>query len=159
MPQNPITVLIWALNPDNVSAPLRVDADGNLMVAVEADISLGAVTIESGGVAAGAYAAGAIAAGAFVAGAMVDGSDVTQGHIGDAAWSGSGNATLVAALKAVNLALGLKADAAWTGSGDATEIAALKALSLAIGKPSDVAWVAGDGSVIAILKTIAANTA
>jgi len=38
---------------------------------------------------------------------VADGADVTQGAIADAAWTGSGNATVVAALKGIYAALGV----------------------------------------------------
>lgn len=56
----------------------------------------GAVTMASGAVSSGAYSAGSLAAGAGV-----DGWDLTQGTKADAAYSGSGSASVVAALKGI----------------------------------------------------------
>jgi len=49
-----------------------------------------------------------------------------------------------------NLATSAKQDTAQTS---------LTAIAAAIGAPSDAAWTSGDGTVIALLKKIAANTA
>jgi len=56
--------------------------------------------------AVGSYAAGALSAGAFATGAGVDGWDLTQGAKADAAYGGSGSASVIALLKGVYAALG-----------------------------------------------------
>lgn len=61
----------------------------------------GAITAASGSYASGAFSAGSYAAGAVVAGAFVDGWDLTQGTKADAAYAGSGSASVVALLKGI----------------------------------------------------------
>ena len=58
-------------------------------------------TPQPGSLASGSVSAGAYAAGAVVAGAFVDGWDITQGAKADAAYTGSGSASVVAILKGI----------------------------------------------------------
>jgi hypothetical protein len=70
------------------SSPLQLDSAGNLLVNVKA----GAVSVSN-------FPATQAVSGA--SGAFVDGAIATIGTLADAAWSGSGNSSVIAALKAV----------------------------------------------------------
>ena len=74
MPQMQPSVVPFAQNPSNVLKQLKVDDGGALVV-----------TSEGGGNAV----------------TVADGADVAEGHVADAAWSGSGNGTVIAILKAL----------------------------------------------------------
>lgn len=102
MPQNPLAATVAVQS--GVSKPLQLDGDGKLLVAATVNPS-GAVTI-------------------------ADGDDVAEGATDDAAWAGTGAATLIALGKAENLAIGSVSDAAWSGTGDATVISLLKKIAL-----------------------------
>ena len=108
--------------------PLTIDTTGTLCT-VSGGGGGGTVTIASGAVASGAYssgsiasgavasgaiasgavASGAYAAGSLAAGAGVSGWDLSEGALGDAAWT-SGNGSVIAILK--NLSASLTASAA-----------------------------------------------
>lgn len=78
-------------------------------------------------------ATGAIIAGGSSGGAVTvaDGANVAQGAVADAAYTGSGSATIIAALKGLYASMvgqGTTADAAYAGTGNSSVIAALKGL-------------------------------
>lgn len=74
------------------TSPLSIDLNGNLRVVVSGG---------GGGGGAVTLASGAVAAGAYSAGSGVDGWDLTQGTKADAAYTGTGSASVVAALKGI----------------------------------------------------------
>lgn len=94
---------------------------------------------------------------------IADGADVAQGAVADAAYSGTGNTTVIGGLKgiwsrvnAAASALGAIGDAAWT-SGNGTVIGVLKAAVGGIGAVGDAAWSSGNGTLVAILKAISGS--
>ncbi len=79
----------------------------------------------------------------------------TQGATNGAAVITDANGTLQQYLRGLIVLTLLQATA---GKQDTAQ-ASLTAIAAALGAPSDAAWMSGSGSIIAILKTIAANTA
>jgi hypothetical protein len=82
MPQN--NGIVLTEGPSGTQ-PLQSDADGNLKVAIESEIAVGAVSIAAGGVVSGAY---------------LDGAIVTLGTEADAAYT-TGSGTAISVLKGI----------------------------------------------------------
>ena len=122
MAQNALAAFV-AQNPSLALVPLKVSADGSLIVV--SDSGGDAVTL----------AAGAVAAGAYVAGSILNGADVTQGLKADAAWT-TGDGTVIALLKALANGTGMPAGAvAVTGaSGNVAAASAVATLAAAASK-------------------------
>lgn len=128
----------------------------------------------TGGVPQGiAGAAGAFVSGSFLSGAFADGAINTMGTQADTAWA-SGSGTEIAILKkianntntftgAVTIASGGVAAGAYSVgafvSGSFLAGAYADGSITTIGTEADTAWASGSGTVIAILKKIAGNTA
>ena len=132
MSQNPL--LMYVATKTGVPAPLLVDSSGYLKVVAETG-SLEAVTI-------------------------VDGGDVTQGAKADAAWT-TGSGSVVALLKAmatkIIATVGITVASGGIAAGSMVAGAAVDGHDLTQGAVADAAWTSGSGSVIALLKAMAAK--
>lgn len=82
------------------------------------------------------------------------------GGVADTAWSGSGSASSIAALKAIygKVAGTLATNDATGNTALGTIVTETTASAVALGTPADVAWTSGNGTAIALLKKIAAGT-
>lgn len=116
MGQGPIATAINGLNPDGVAIPIKVDADGNLIVVAEA--SGEAVSI-------------------------ADGADVAQGAVADAAYSGTGSATIIALLKALAGRVGPVPAGATPVVGDSGNVANAIATATLAGASSKTTYISG----------------
>ena len=129
------------------TSPLQLDNAGNLLV----NVKVGGGTGGGGG--------GAVT--------IASGADVTEGTAADAAFAGTGSATVVAALKGIyavasspipagsnviggmtvadgaSVALGAKADTAYAGSGAASVVAELKGIYTAASSPLPLGTTGG----------------
>ncbi len=136
-----------------------------------------------GGGGAATLAAGAVSSGAYVSGSIMDGAIVALGAVADVAWV-SGSGTLIALTKNLAAALvttnadlgppGATACATDTGSCSinallqriaqrlttaigGTAVTVANGADTTLGAVADAAWASGNGTVVAILKTISGS--